>query len=485
MIVDNVSEEQEAITSKKFSRWDHVLSAGLLDDPVKSRSAFRLLADPTVYAYAFFRQADGSPVRLYPYQDLIINDVSKRVLFAAANQIGKSFMLVVKAVHFAIMNPGKTVLLVSKTLPQSKDLLLQIRGLLNSSIIDFKASVGDSETKTEIYFRHYDVEGKELRQSRIICVPATGAALGYAADLLLLDELGFYDDGEYFYYQIAQPRTYTTKGQIMVFSNPNGQQGVLWRLWNEEGFSRYNFNYLDKPGNTFEEYEGLRVSLTREQFESTVDGVFTSPEGGFLSLSERRGVQEERPNVLPSVVTSPLFVFFDFAKAMDRTVRVIGVMRESGGGLPGVYVHEMKEYLQGTPYNEIVDDLIELVKLVGLGNICMVGWDNTGVGRGIEDFIKRVEDLGVSAVPVEFSSMNKSRMYTLFKLLVEQKRLSIPFLDECDKQLSCLRFKRSTRGFLMVHHESERDRDDFPDAIAGLCGLIVSPEVVPVTAEIV
>ena len=68
--------------------------------------------------------------------------------------------------------------------------------------------------------------------------------------LELIDELAFYDDGEYVYEQILQPRTYTTKGQIIVFTNPNGQQGICWKMWNDPMFHRYKFNFLDCPTMT-------------------------------------------------------------------------------------------------------------------------------------------------------------------------------------------------------------------------------------------
>ena len=64
-------------------------------------------------------------------------------------------------------------------------------------------------------------------------------------------------------------------------------------------------------------------------------------------------------------------------------------------------------------------------------------------------------------------------------------RLKIPYVKECDKQLSMLRFKKSTRGNLQVHHENERDRDDFPDSIAGLCSMIINPESPPITCELI
>lgn len=505
-LIDGVTPEMEAQTAAKFTAWDKIVKDNVLETGTKAeqKAVYLMLHDPTIYAYAFFRDPRDRTkrFRLYPYQDAIINDPSRRVLFAAANQIGKSITLCLKALAFALLNPGTTVLMTSKTLPQSKDLLRQIKTFLQSSSVEYKFDVGDTETKTEIYFKHYKIvtvhdddldedveELQELSQSRIICVPATEAALGYAVDLALEDELAFYEGGEYFHKQILQPRTYTTKGQIIVFSNPNGQQGVFWELWNEDEWSKYRFNFLDCPTNDQQEFDILSRSLTREQIDSTLLAVFTSPEGGFLTLKERQDMQDkDRSSMLPSTATSQLFVFFDWAKSRDRTVRVVGtaIRINDKDWADEVYVHEMKEYPQGTTYTEIVDvDLKELIMSFGVAKIAMVGWDNTGVGRGIEDFVKRVEQLGIPAMPVEFSLENKSRIYTLLKLLAEQRRVKLPYVRECDKQLSMLRFKKSPRGHLKVHHENEKDRDDYPDALAGLCSLMIAPDNPPISATII
>ena len=77
---------------------------------------------------------------------MIINDKNKRVMFAAANQIGKSISLVVKAVIYAILHPGETVLMASKTMPQAKDLLRQIKMFLRASILEYQYDIGDSDT---------------------------------------------------------------------------------------------------------------------------------------------------------------------------------------------------------------------------------------------------------------------------------------------------------------------------------------------------
>ena len=511
ILVEHVTHEMEAKTTAKLLAWDSVIEENLLADGTEEDLAYAygLLEDPMIYAYAFFRDPRdlSKPFITYPYQDVILNDptlkgVGGRVIFDAANQIGKSVTLCILALHCAIMNPGKTYIMVSLTLPQAKDLLKQIKYFLTTSSVEYKYDIGDTETKTEIYIRHYEeyeeydeelqknfTKQRELPQSRIICIPATGAALGYPVDGMFIDELAFQENGEWFYKQVAQPRTYHTKGFIIVFSNPNGQQGIFWDLWNSPRFNKYKFNFLDCPANTQEEFDLIASELTQEQIDSTLLAIFTSPEGGFITLDERRKMQEDRANLLPSTLTQPVYIFYDFAKAKDRTVRVIGIPY-SINGKNGVYIYEMKEYPQGTPYNEIVEELVNLSGVIGAGNIAMVGWDNTGVGRGIEDFLKRIEELGILCNPVEFSLENKSAIYTLFKLLIERNTrgeagIKIPTVPECDKQLAKLRFNKSSRGYLQIHHEKESDRDDYPDALAGLCSLVVQPENVPITATII
>jgi hypothetical protein len=416
---------------------------------------------------------------------MIINDGCDRIIFVAANQIGKSVLLCATALHFALHNPGTTTLMISKTLPQSKDLLRQIKNLLRNCKFNYKYDVGDTETRTEIYFKHSRT-GEELMQSRIICVPATEGALGYAVDLALVDELAFYEDSEHFYNQILEPRTFTTKGKIMVFSNPNGQMGAFWQLWNNKSFNKYRFNFLDCPTNTKEEFERNCEGKTREQIDSTLLAIFTNPEGGFFTLQERERMQEDRPNILPSTFTNQVYIFFDWAKSMDATVRTIGIpmQKTSDEWSNEVYIYQIKEYPLGTPYDEIVEELKQLI-MINPAKVAMVGWDNTGVGRGIEDFVNRIREVGIPTMPVEFTTENKSRIYTLFKLLAEQGRVHIPKITECNKQLSSLIFKKTNRGYLQVHHEKERDRDDYPDSIAGLCSLIIQPENVPVTATII
>ena len=162
LLVSGVSDEMRQITSDKFKEWDKIIGDDVLNigTPEEQAQVYKLLQDYTIYAYAFLKDPRNSklPLKLYPYQDMIINDQHKRIVFAAANQIGKSICLCVKALIFALNNPGTTTLMTSRTETQSKDLIRQIKSFLRNSSLDSKTDVGETETKTELYIKHFKYE---------------------------------------------------------------------------------------------------------------------------------------------------------------------------------------------------------------------------------------------------------------------------------------------------------------------------------------
>ena len=162
LLIDGITEEMEKLTQAKFTAWDRVVKDNILEKGTEEEkmAVYTMLQDPTIYAYAFFKNPNDldKPFKLYSYQDLIINDTHKRVMFVAANQIGKSITLCIKALVFALNHPGKTVLMTSKGLTQSKDLVRQIKNFLRNSRLDYLYDIGDTETKTEIYLKHYYME---------------------------------------------------------------------------------------------------------------------------------------------------------------------------------------------------------------------------------------------------------------------------------------------------------------------------------------
>ena len=197
-----------------------------LNDPEKNIDLLpRLLRNKTTYAYILLR-LNGQRLKLRDYQDAIINDPHRFVYFRAANQIGKSVLLDVKACINLLLDHGfgHHEAIVSKSLPQSIFQMMRIKEILNSMPnIDWKQVKGDSDSKSLVSVNILDDNGKVKYTNLLICAPCTEGLLGYDLHELNLDEFEFWDvDLEYFLNQIGEPRTYETKGRINIFSNPNG-----------------------------------------------------------------------------------------------------------------------------------------------------------------------------------------------------------------------------------------------------------------------
>ena len=58
--------------------------------------------------------------KLFDYQDLIVNDKSKRLAICSSRQIGKTASVSLMALHEALFKEKRTIVLISHTLPQVK-----------------------------------------------------------------------------------------------------------------------------------------------------------------------------------------------------------------------------------------------------------------------------------------------------------------------------------------------------------------------------
>jgi hypothetical protein len=450
----------------------------------------KILLNPTLFIYMMFR-VDGMPLKLYPYQDLIIRDNHRYKYFRAANQIGKSLYLDAKSAMNLLIDHGKghNEAIVSKSLPQSTFQMRRIKGLLNSmQKVNWKDIQTSSESMSII---SVDVkEGDRVKYTNtLICAPCTEGLLGYDLHELNLDEFEFWEvDIAYFFNQIAQPRTYATKGNITIFSNPNGQDSFgadLEKQTLKNGnkvWHTYVFNYLDRPGNTKEEYDELQHRLPRSIFESTVGAVRSLSDRNYFTREEIERSLDHNVALKPDC---QVFMFLDVGAKHDQSVLVIGYIDYPNGEseLPHLYVPIIQPYPVGYPLSRVVgawsgkddDDGWHYVKSVKdywiqfmQDNITPVlGVDVTG-NSGI---MPLMESAGLYATDVVFSGPQKSSYYQRFKYFMEKGLLHRADSKEFDYQCSHLIMKKSGRGYLMVHHETEDDLDDVPDSIAGLISL--------------
>lgn len=467
------------IYEAKFKRWDELKSA----KQDLSKEAVLMLRDPSIYAYAFFKGTDGLPFKVTDYQDLILNQkhdyspdgINRYVLFIAANQVGKSEALCIIALHTVLLEDNVTVAIVSKSLPQSQAVLQRIKLILNNSVFgqSWKEDIGDQANTTILTFSRNG--GKSV--SKIICAPAGEGLLGYPVHKLLLDEADFYDDAKNFFYKVAMPRTNQTKGQIILFSNPNPDisrsMSLLYELVQGDLFrKKFKFTFMDAPWNTLAEYERNRKNTPGHIFGSTHDGMFSQDAGSFFSQAELdRMFKRDWENSLP-LVDKPVYIGLDFGQQVDNSVLTLGVPFEEDGVIK-LDVRFIEVFPLKTPYTVILGRLKEICDYYTLNfhGVEGVAFDKSGVGGSMSEFASLEKSIYIT--DVVWSLERKTKLYADFKLMAENNRLKIVYTDDAYKQLSELTFKTTPRGYVTVDNSKASVHDDIPASICMLVSVVL------------
>lgn len=526
----------QTIVARKFDLWKYVCDENLLtsQDEYKKLKAWSFLRDKTIYAYHFFK-FDNKPMKLRWYQDVLLADTSDRILFGAANQIGKSITLDVDAgIEFlSDHNKGWVGILVSNSLDQSMYQMDRIKLLLRSANINYReedtldTKTGRKDNATKISYTFYAKDGKTpLYTNLLICCPHTSSALGYPADNLWLDEFDFWEDvkggQEHFLNQIIIPRTYETNGKIKIFTNPDGKDKLLYKLWNQKDelgnfvWNRYQFNYWDKPGADQKRFSRLIIGKTRQQVDSTLLAVFSQSAGAFLSTDEIDDSVDAELNQKgrQAGYGREVAFFLDVGTVHDQSVLVGAYITENKETpeIPFINAFFIHKYPVGYP----------LPRVVGVDVNHDDGWDDYALDNppvkeilaeystemdgkklpplfgvdvtGNSGLIPLFNVIGIEPADIVFSGKKKWEMYQRMQYYFQQRYIRRVFDQDlntvdgkdCGYQLSKLVVKRGTQtSYRQIHHENESDYDDCPDALAGVIHLIENPNLPSLSFDIV
>ena len=429
--------------------------------------------DPTLFAYFHFKNIHGKPFTAFSYQDIILNDESKTIAVCIARQSGKSTMAAIKALHAAYFNDNYVIVIISGTKPQSMELIKRMRELMHSAKFDWSVlAPSKKESRTEIVIKNKN----NKTFSRIICVPATDGARGYTANLVIIDEAAFIENGNYIFNSVARPMVRFTKGQIILLSTPNGKRGFFWNSFNSKYWSTYQFDWRVCPVNTEEEMQQLKEgpdAMTTMQFNSEYEAKFVSSQNAYFTHKDiQNAISEDAGLGIRSA--EDIVVGVDFGKVNDQSVILIGKF-EDPMALPQDKVIVVIERIVkplGTNYGPIIG---ELKSIWDKYHPRLMVLDATGVGEAPADLIK---EYGANAEALKFSLQKKESIYTNLKIFFEQGRIKIPNVRDMIDQLEILEYTHTDRGNLMLHAPSGA-HDDECDALAclvwGMSRIIAPP----------
>jgi hypothetical protein len=183
------------------------------------------------------------------WQREALRSPSKRQLYLASRQSGKSSVAAIKALHTAMFNDDALVLLVSPSLPQSQEIFRKCL----TAYRDLRKPEGvaaESALRLELG-----------NGSRIISLPGNERTnVGYSCDLLIIDEAARTAS------ELVEgmlPTVAVTGGAIIALTTPKGARGWFYNLWLtptvESVWERYKVTADECPRITEEILEEARM----------------------------------------------------------------------------------------------------------------------------------------------------------------------------------------------------------------------------------
>ena len=319
---------------KKLSNMTIDPNAPLIDtilDKDLQKKLVMLKTDPVYFARAFFKHPKHSnkPFEPYDYQIKILRAASKksRVLVNSSRQIGKTELATILAAWFAFTHENVLVLIASKSLRQSVNLLRRTKTKILVS--DLRTDVIQS-SQTSITLKN---------NSQIIAAPDSPDTIrGYAADLVIIDEASHFPDDK-IYYEVIKPMVMHTHGKIVIISTPGGRRGFFYdehEKWyrRSEGDPNSDFDVFDLPAVlngkpicpdfTMEQINEERRTMPDVIFRQEYMAEFISVKNAFFPPTITRPCVHDYEQLHKGEPEGTYYMGIDWGQARDRTVVVIG-----------------------------------------------------------------------------------------------------------------------------------------------------------------
>jgi len=455
------------------------LAQGMLNDPV-----------------LFVQKTTGNIPYFYQEELLRCND--RFIAACWARQLGKSWIVRMKAIYQAFTYPDQLIIIISATEKQA----LHFYRLLMKEI-------QDSDLLRNEIARYTKTMAVLKNGSQIICLaPSEKSVRGYSADLVIIDEADFVAREVI----VAVEQCITARyGKMILISTPSpeGIGSLFYQYFNdglraqreglvgtdEHKFKYRVFHYTYEVGlqvtrvergqrrtqldphmiaikrKTMAEWEWKREYMAewadsvgtyynRLHIESCTDKNYRMMENQLgKGMKEYIGEFEYYSDCI-------YFAGADFAKQIDKTVLAI-CRTMSDGGYKIVYFFEA----QGVDYTI---QGYYIVKALGRYKVSMAWGDKSGVGEPFIDYISRLarEDPECDNLqkiePVALTNLKKQEIFGNTIPIVAQQHIVFPNHPQFLQEMIYLKRELTPEGMLKINGPTEMDdiNDDYPMAFA-------------------
>lgn len=168
-----------------------------------------------------------------------------RLILCCPRQWGKSTVIALKALHYAIHHPGHEILVVSDSEDHA--------GIIVQKLIANASMLGIHGRRA--HGKQYSIELPN--GAKVFAVAHNlSAPVGYTAHIVIVDEAAMVDDTVFAYVSRTLART---DGAMWLLSTPRGQTGLFYNIWHDKD-TRYH-----KVKATLEDASYLSPAFVQEQ----------------------------------------------------------------------------------------------------------------------------------------------------------------------------------------------------------------------------
>ena len=371
------------------------------------------------------RKKTGKPaVRkiLLPYQQRFVSDRSKRKIWVASRQVGKSFALSLEALVEAFSGKCDNLLL-SSSQRQSREIMRKVKDHMQAMKV---LSGGEIEAIDE------HVEDLTLPNgSRIISLPASPDTVRGFTGNIYLDEFAFHADQRDIYKAVYP---FTTRGyKIRICSTPNGMNNMFYDLVNrpDSPFSKHVTDiHLAKKEGLAVDLEDLRKGVPHPddwaqefmcQFVDEATALLTYM---MIQAAEDTMATQDLADWSGLATGSELYLGMDIGRKRDLSV--IWIFEKVGD----VFWTRAVIVMHKAPFTAQRERLYGLMDVLGIRRACI---DSTGLGMQLAE--EAHTRYGSRVEPVTFTAPVKEDLAVTTLRSFQDRLVRVPMDTEIREDL--------------------------------------------------
>lgn len=476
--------EYTKLTKGEVQEYDERMRDNPLFKPNMAKIRTLSQTNPSIFAKWYLG------ITPFSYQDQALNDTAKRMIVCSSRQIGKTYVTAIKALHFAMFNEKKQILVFSKNANQAKKFIREMKAIIaeGQRYLNHKMSEGHSGIdlgEAPAWVLPEDIDNKKpnnteeftLTNGSIIrSLPATDSSRGYTADWVIVDEAAFVPDD--IFEMVIEPTVRYSGGGITLLSTPNGQKGFFFKLFDPEDkreeheYKRYWWDWRICPNENIHDMTlRKRADLDPLTFAQEYEAKFTSDAGAFFKAKNVKGGIVEELEIQFGDLANDYICGIDFGMSKSSTVVSLCYIEDE---TDHIILSYQKEYPGGYDNNNLIPELIALETRFKINQYVV---DDCPQGQ---DVIKNMENKGWNVYKFKFQS-EKVAAFFLFRAALSRPeatpgpKIKYPLIPGLLEQMYSMQVKDNKRGSFSIDKPAG-GKDDRVDSLILACYPFIKKE---------